>query len=54
MIRWFINLFKPCDHTFVFDHVVQEQNLRGGYRHISRIYVCSKCGKREVREDATL
>lgn len=53
-INWFRNLFKRCDHEFVFEKAIQEQNLRAGYKHTSRIFRCLKCGRREVREDSTL
>ena len=46
-------LFVPCEHTFVFVETIEEQNLRGGYPHKSRIYQCTKCPKRGVREDMT-
>jgi hypothetical protein len=51
MTKFFKWLLGICNHRFIFHSSVEEQNLRGGYDHTSHIYVCSKCGKREVRED---
>lgn len=41
---------KPCDHVWQFSHIEQEQNLRTGHEHDSRIYRCVFCPARQVIE----
>lgn len=53
MIEWLKRLLF-CKHDFVFVETIIEQNLRAGYEHRSRIYMCRNCQRREVREEATL
>lgn len=50
MMHWLKQLLF-CKHEFEFIETIEEQNLRGGYDHLSQIYVCKICGKREVREE---
>ena len=54
MISLIKQFFGICKHNFVFLRSINEQNLRGGYEHISEIYICEKCNKQETREMKTI
>lgn len=44
-------LLGLCEHEFSFLKSVDEQNIRGGYKHRSYIYQCTRCPKRRVVEE---
>lgn len=39
-----------CEHDWVFEKKIREQNLRSGYRHDSHIFRCSYCGAHKTVE----
>ena len=55
-MSWLSNMFDRfveaifCQHDWVFDRKIREQNLRAGFEHDSHIFTCSLCGREKVIE----
>lgn len=42
---WFKNLFKRCNHNWIFREKYSISNFLGGYMYTEEVYMCDKCLK---------